>query len=395
MATRSRRGFTLIELLVVIAIIAVLIALLLPAVQSAREAARRIQCTNNIKQLGLALHNYHTANNSFPPGVAASFNTINQAEMGTPCIAWSGWSAQALMLGYLEGQPLYNACNFMIDPFSDVESPLVNGTAVYAKIASFLCPSDPNAGAGSSFGAPTNGVALSLNNSYYVSEGTTIYVHNVIGNGNTLADCPGQAAGQPTNQGSTGLFWYGKTYSIQSCTDGTSNTVALSEGLVGSNGMTKQNYITGVNENGPSGYYDVWQTITTVPAVAPGPVMAAWLQTCNANFANASAASMTLSTNRGWLWAWGMETMTMFNTVVPPNSQQYQWASCRNGCGGACDVVSADHSNITPPTSNHPGGCNVAMADGHVQFIKSSISMSTWWSLGTRGNGEVISSDSY
>src|SRR6516165_3918835 len=158
---KTRRGVTLIELLVVIAIIAVLIALLLPAVQSAREAARRIQCTNNIKQLGLALHNYHTANNSFPQGVAASFNTINQAEMGTPCIAWSGWSAQALMLGYLEGQPLYNACNFMIDPFSDVESPLVNGTAVYAKIASFLCPSDANAGGGSSFGAPTNGVALS------------------------------------------------------------------------------------------------------------------------------------------------------------------------------------------------------------------------------------------
>jgi prepilin-type processing-associated H-X9-DG protein len=269
--------------------------------------------------------------------------------------------------------------------------------ALYTKIASFLCPSDGNAGAGSSFGASTNGVALSLNNSYYVSEGTTIYVHNVIGNGNTLSQCPGQAAGQPTNQGSTGLFWYGTTYSIQSVTDGTSNTVALSEGLVGTNGTTRQNFTTGVNENGPSGYYDVWQTITTVPAVPPGPVMSAWLQGCNANFLTATSpgnGSASLSTNRGWLWAWGMETMTMFNTVVPPNSTQYPWASCRNGCA-PCDAVSADHSNITPATSNHPGGCNVAMADGHVQFIKSSIAMGTWWSLGTRANGEVISSDSY
>ena len=139
---KTRRGFTLIELLVVIAIIAVLIALLLPAVQSAREAARRIQCTNNLKQLGLAMHNYHTSNNSFPQGCAASFNSINPG-----CIAWSGWSAQALMLGYMEGSPIYNACNFMIDPFSTSISPAVNGcTGVYTKIAAFLCPSDGNAG---------------------------------------------------------------------------------------------------------------------------------------------------------------------------------------------------------------------------------------------------------
>src|SRR5271165_6477704 len=143
-SARNRRGFTLIELLVVIAIIAVLIALLLPAVQSAREAARRIQCTNNLKQIGLAMHNYHTANNTFPQGVSASFNT---APYG-PCIAWSGWSAQALMLGYMEGNTIYNACNFNIDPFSSPVSPLINGTAVYTKIAAFLCPSDGNAGNG-------------------------------------------------------------------------------------------------------------------------------------------------------------------------------------------------------------------------------------------------------
>jgi len=390
-SARNRRGFTLIELLVVIAIIAVLIALLLPAVQSAREAARRIQCTNNIKQIGLAMHNYHTANNSFPPGVAASFNTLNPG-----CIAWSGWSAQSMMLNYMEQSPIYNACNFMIDPFSTSLSPLVNGTAVYTKISSFLCPSDGNAGSvgGNTSLTQSNQVDTTLINNYYASEGTTTYIDNVLGNGSTPATCPGPNPGQPANQGSTGVFWYSVSYGIQSITDGTSNTVAFSEGLTGSNGSTRQNYTTGVNQNGPSGYYDVWQTIGTIPATAPGATMAAWLQGCNTNFATASAATQSLSTNRGWLWSWGMETMTMFNTIVPPNSTQFPWASCRNGCLG-CDVQSADHGNITPATSNHPGGCNVLMADGHVQFIKSSISMNTWWQLGTRANGEVISSDSY
>jgi prepilin-type N-terminal cleavage/methylation domain-containing protein/prepilin-type processing-associated H-X9-DG protein len=387
---KFRRGFTLIELLVVIAIIAVLIALLLPAVQAAREAARRIQCTNNLKQLGLAMHNYHSTNNTFPQGSAATFSALNQNEMGTPCIAWSGWSAQALMLGYMEGNPIYNACNFAIDPFSNPESPAINGTGVYTKIAAFLCPSDANAGGVSGqTGTP-------LINSYYASVGTTTYTENAFTNGNTLGTCPGPASsGQPSNQGSTGVFWYSAAYGIQSISDGTSNTVAFGEGLTGTNGVTKQNFTTGVNEGGPSGYYDVWQTITTVPATAPGTTMAAWLQNCNANFATASLASQTLSTNRGWLWSWAAESMTMFNTIVPPSSTQYPWASCRNGCGGACGVVSADHSNITPATSNHPGGCNIMMADGHVQFIKSSISMNTWWQLGTKANGEVISSDSY
>src|SRR5438094_403042 len=106
METRIRRGFTLIELLVVIAIIAVLIALLLPAVQSAREAARRIQCTNNLKQLGIAMHNYLTAINAFPMTETVAFGYVGYSS------DWGAWSAQSLLLGYLEGQPIYNSCNF-------------------------------------------------------------------------------------------------------------------------------------------------------------------------------------------------------------------------------------------------------------------------------------------
>src|SRR5271167_1870759 len=116
--TRSA-GFTLIELLVVIAIIAVLIALLLPAVQSAREAARRIQCTNNLKQIGLALHNYHSTANVFPPGCSANLFTT-----GNTYFSWVGWSAQGLMLPYLEQGPLYNAANFFFVPGWGGEDPL-------------------------------------------------------------------------------------------------------------------------------------------------------------------------------------------------------------------------------------------------------------------------------
>ena len=129
------------------------------------------------------------------------------------------------------------------------------------------------------------------------------------------------------------------------------------------------------------------------PGPAPGTVMAGILGTCSSTFATATAGN-GLNTDQGCLWAWGTEAMTMFNTIVPPSSQQYTWGNCRFGCN-TCGVASADHSNIVNASSNHSGGANVMMGDGHVQFIKGSISMSTWWQLGTRAGGEVISSDSY
>src|SRR5271156_6430475 len=116
---KLRRAFTLIELLVVIAIIAVLIALLLPAVQAAREAARRAQCTNNLKQIGVACHNYHTTYDKFPIGVSASMNTWNAGKCGVGAnglVTWNGWSVHAMLLPYLEATPIYNAINFSFDP---------------------------------------------------------------------------------------------------------------------------------------------------------------------------------------------------------------------------------------------------------------------------------------
>src|SRR5262249_18293076 len=136
----KRRGFTLIELLVVIAIIAVLIALLLPAVQAAREAARRSQCTNNLKQIGLALHNYHDINGSFPMGAGSGMESLGQY------LAKQGWSYLGAMLPQLGEVPLYNACNFNFGVDSTNQAGAVNGTVIKTQVKGFLCPSDPNAG---------------------------------------------------------------------------------------------------------------------------------------------------------------------------------------------------------------------------------------------------------
>src|SRR3954466_11624767 len=140
---KNRHGFTLIELLVVIAIIAVLIALLLPAVQAAREAARRAQCINNLKQIGIGLHNYHTANDVFPPGASMAYGNVP----GGPDALnnWNNWSANALMLSYLEQGNIYNAINFNIAALFPGYFLLTsaNTTMYDTRIASFLCPSDP------------------------------------------------------------------------------------------------------------------------------------------------------------------------------------------------------------------------------------------------------------
>ena len=371
---RNRKGFTLIELLVVIAIIAVLIALLLPAVQSAREAARRIQCTNNLKQLGLALHNYNTATGAFPPGID---NT--GAPYGTS--TWLSWSAQALLLPYVEQGPLYNAANFSWACCYVAPADGINSTVYNTRIAAFLCPSDAVAGQRNI-------------NSYYGSLGASTVQY-------------------PSDGMTTGIFQVynssTRTASVNlaAVIDGTSNTIAFGEGLVGDfskNNNYKGNGIVGATDvpvvSGSSGTPIAGNNAET----NPGAILQA-LNNCNAFWASSSLATCSgassgcdgvgLKQYDGALWALGERGITLFNTVVPPNAKQYPWHSCRLLSAGSSLSDAPEGSAFVNANSNHPGGCNFAFSDGSVKFIKDSVNMLTYESLGTKAGGEVISSDSY
>ncbi len=357
MAPQSRRGFTLIELLVVIAIIAVLIALLLPAVQAAREAARRSQCVNNLKQIGLALHNYHSTHDVFPMGVSQY--------IPTSAFHWDNWSAQALMLGALEQTTMYNAANFMVGNNQTGAGPgyYMNKTVTGAKLSFFLCPSDGNAG---SVTVANNGTNNALDNSYVGSVGTT-----------TLS--PNGGTGAWSTAGSTGMFWYYRSYGMRDATDGSSNTIAFSAGLVGGPASTLAYRGTAVLNVGS-------KTDQMLDAWANQALITTGLNKCTANYQKSSG----LNNARGIFWEVGAVGMTLFNTIVPPNSQQYRWSACRSTSGGW-----PDQANYANASSNHAGGVNVLLSDGSVKFMKDSIAKTTWWSLGTRANGEVIDASSY
>jgi len=356
-ATSRRRGFTLIELLVVIAIIGVLVALLLPAVQSAREAARRAQCSNNMKQIGLALHNYESAQGSFPWSqgtTATQYPKANNGQMpwnGGNGDEWTNFSALALMLPFMEQQPIYNAINFSFGanwytlPGSDDPVQL---TAISAGIATFLCPSDAGVG----------------RNNYMVSNG-----------GNYDWWSRGQCAGAITRPQPGGVLNIGR---IAAVVDGTSNTIAFSERTRGD------------GDGGTQTPSDVWNAVPVPPFPAfcvnnPADFAAlpAAIQTCNSFKQTNPGSHWSFS---GWYWAAADYNQTVFNFFLTPNSKN---ADC-SPWGG----VATGYGFMTA-RSYHPGGVNVTMADGSVKFLKDSIDQKVWIGLGTRSGREVISSDAY
>jgi prepilin-type N-terminal cleavage/methylation domain-containing protein/prepilin-type processing-associated H-X9-DG protein len=358
-----RRAFTLIELLVVIAIIGVLIALLLPAVQAAREAARRSQCTNNLKQLGLAVHNYATANSVFPLGGSrnpfdfpASYDSGNQdPKTGYP--SWDGWSAHALMLSYLEQAPLYSAINFNFGTGargSNYGGAQVNSTVYNTIVGVFMCPSDGNVAKG----------GLYINN-YFASMGTM-----------TINCC------NNNNRFPTGLFGYEYGAGLQDITDGTSNTIAFSESIVsdplGRPGI-RGNATGNIGSNSAANQVDVSSIANALAAVRSD------FQLCTAKWAVTGICS---GCGNGLRWGNGAMGYSIFNTVGTPNITK--WSACRMDC-----CVQALHAHYVNAMSNHPGGVNAVMGDGSVRFVKDTINMQTWWALGTKANGEAISADSY
>jgi prepilin-type N-terminal cleavage/methylation domain-containing protein len=346
---RARRlGFTLIELLVVIAIIAVLIGLLLPAVQAAREAGRLTQCINNLKQIGLAAHNYHSAFGVFPFGKGPSYQAVLP---GTPIYA--RWSAHSQLLMFIEQGNLFNSINFNFPPETPGMAGAVpfmpayenphreNATASRTMVATFLCPSD----------LPTQSIWPGGNNYWGNQEAWLCDLSEAL---------PSTIAPQEAPRG---IFYFLSSVRLAQVTDGSSQTAFFSERIRGQGTPNPRTdaFIT-PNQTSLDAAHSDCQSLNPLTAV---PI-----------------------THRvGWSWVMGEMCCTTYNHVAPPNT---------NSCGGLPFPGSmANMSAQVPPTSNHLGGVHVLMGDGAVRFIRNGVSLPTWRALATRNGGEVISADGY
>jgi prepilin-type N-terminal cleavage/methylation domain-containing protein/prepilin-type processing-associated H-X9-DG protein len=345
---KSRSGFTLIELLVVIAIIAVLIALLLPAVQAAREAARRSQCLNNLKQIGIALANYESAFRVYPFGKGHNYTGTVPGAAG-----YARWSALSQLLMFIEQGNLFNAINFNLPPetpgmagavpfMPPYENPnRENMTACLAQVATFLCPSD----------VPPIGTW----------PGGTNYLTNQQTWACDLSDnFPSTIA---PNEVARGVFYYLSSTKVASVTDGLSNTAFFSEKIRG----------TGL----PNARTDllIFDNQTSLDAT--------YLACTQLN----ARLAAPLTSRQGMSWVMGEMCCTLYNHVAPPNQTS---CAAPNFPGNMANMAMQ-----VPPSSLHPGGVNVLMGDASARFIKSSVDLQSWRSVGTRNGGEIISSDAY
>ncbi len=345
-----RRGFTLIELLVVIAIIGVLIALLLPAVQAAREAARRSQCTNNLKQIGLAIHNYHSANDSLPPAGELNSNEY-PGFVGTA--GPQNFSMKVRILPFLEQGNAYSTVNFDVSaiwgtgPAAPIDGVDINRTIRQTKIASFICPSDAN--------EPGTADPQLPGTSYGENRGLSRYHSGW------------RSSGIAYFQGHDGGML--QVRSFATITDGLSSTAMFSE-IVKGKGRDPAN-------NAAQDGLNMTYTLNNFPTVLP--------DTDNdANFKLASLCQASSARS----WDFKGEVWTMHDSgrgggyyhIQPPNRK-------------ACNA--AGYDTMVGASSYHPGGVNTLMCDGSVKFIKSGMNVRIWPALGTQSGGEVIPGEAY
>ena len=349
MTTRKgRRGFTLIELLVVIAIIAILVAILLPAVQQAREAARRSTCKNNLKQLGLALANYESTHGMFPPkrggtgdgnaagtGWISGGQTNNRRRIGT----------LIFLLPFTENDAMYEAIQAGGQGRSKGGGPPWSGWVAWNEtIPSFLCPSD---------GLRTN---EERGYNYVVSMGDQANELNASGSGN--ASVPWWTRAHTYSRPYRGMFGNIQCTAIRDVTDGMSNTVMMSEHVRGNRN----------NQTGPN-MLIIEGSIHTQSSGIPG-----WVRgnpaSCRAAIGDSGtryAAGMRGNAKSGFNWD-GQFMRNSFNTVLPPND-----VSCfSTNSPNALNTADAGNA-VKPPTSFHPGGVNAVMGDGRVLFLSENI----------------------
>ncbi|MDG3006000.1 DUF1559 family PulG-like putative transporter [Paludisphaera mucosa] len=334
MGAFGRSGFTLIELLAAIAVIGVLIALLIPAVQSAREAARRASCQNNLRQIGLASANYQATLGVLPFGVGG----------GSPAGREPRWSAQSQILPYLEQPTLFHSLNFGGIPWSHGDDPYapLNRTALATTLAGLLCPSDRMRSdeAGADLAAVTGPT------SYRGSAGTMPR--------NLSADLP-VANGTGKNDG---VFWFQSAVGPADFRDGMSYTALFSERCLGGPGP----------EDRGSDYYLTDQRPDSCRSISPG------------------TPRFDVTHHRsGGRWGDGNVVYTRYHHILPP-----QAPSCL--VGGSSDY---DGPIVSTATSRHSGGVNLLLADGTVRFVKQQVSEPVWKALATVSGGEAFSQDAY
>jgi prepilin-type N-terminal cleavage/methylation domain-containing protein len=344
MSSRSRParcGFTLIELLVVIAIIAILIALLLPAVQQAREAARRTQCKNNLKQIGLALHNYENTFKVFPFGKGPSYP-------GAP--VYARWSQHAMILPYLEQAPLYQSIKFEMPPDTPGMEGVINFMPAYvspggvnsaqsrAAIPAFLCPSDIEP-AGDWRGQ----------NNYAANQGGWLC---------DRSDSPGLPSDNAPNELQTGVFYYLSHCRPASVTDGLSNTVFFSEKRRGNGSPDPKTDLFVIPHQ--TSLNATYQACTSINPMTATPLTSKW----------------------GWSWVMGENCCTQYNHVATPNT-----VSCAGtGFPGSMTNMAMQVS----PTSYHTGGVHTMLGDASVRFTADGIDLGIWRAVGTRNGGEAV-----